>query len=95
MVRLASDVPETNKPRIHYVVFGDELGGGYGYWLAESEQILRDSIRGEKYIDDIRYGSFPTEKAVLAKNVLEEACMVAPELVHSSLDAMLEKLKVL
>lgn len=65
-------------PRRFYVLFGDELAGGYGYWLGESEEQLRNSIKGERYIDDIQYGSFPTEMTMCAEDILKKTCSERP-----------------
>lgn len=56
----------------YYVVFGDELAGGYGYWLGNES--LEESLIGEKHLTCVKSGSFPTEQKDLALRILEEAC---------------------
>jgi hypothetical protein len=64
--------------RTFYVLFGDGIAGGYGYWLSESEEQLKNSIKGERDIDVIQYGSFPTEMTICAEDILRNICSERP-----------------
>jgi hypothetical protein len=75
---IVSDIPQTNKPRIYFVFFADEIAGGYGYWLFDAEEAARDGVKGERYIVDIVYGSFPKAEAETAKKILDDACNTRP-----------------
>ena len=61
-----------HKFKTYYIVFGDELAGGYGYWLGDNS--LEESLNGEKYLTYVKSGCFPTKQKNLALKILEEAC---------------------
>ena len=79
--------------RKFYVLFGDEIAGGYGYWLGESEEQLKNSIKGEKYITDIQYGSFPTEMTMCAESILNKSCSERPQPDLNVLSTALKELE--
>jgi hypothetical protein len=87
---LACDIPPGDSVWIFYLLFGDELGGGFGYWLGKTA--IEHSADGERYIDVLDHGSFPRAKAPEAVRVLDEVCGMRPSpdllLLHERLRAL-------
>lgn len=66
--------PTNPGPRVYYVFWYDKYNGGYHCWLAKTKEEAMNSVEGEEGIEVKRYGSFPTETADIAKDLLTEAC---------------------
>jgi len=68
------EFPTNPGERVYYVFWHDETVGGYNCWLAASEAEATAKVHGEKDMEVLRVGSFPTAKRELAEELLDEAC---------------------
>ncbi len=80
---------ESTTPRKYFVFYGDDAVGGFGYWFADSEQEIRESVRGERFVDARRFGWFPIACEHEAVEILDECCTIGDVL---ELDARLSKI---
>lgn len=78
--------------KMFYVVFVDNHAGGYGYWLGESEQDLRTRLKGGGY-DDVRYGSFPKNRADTVESLIRDAIGIATEPFHTNVNRVLDDME--